>query len=172
MDHLPLTRETIPNDLLNLCAFLQRCVGSPSFSAVGCNRGMYYDPGMGEPKFTMRVGSFGTLALRGSFFRTQAMLHDYQVRRQIDMPEVWSITSGRSILILEEIFQASGPLYPTLVRRLNLLLRTNDGLAVPLLKNVKGRLEHYKTKDPIPLDEWCPLFISGPANRVNNYVQN
>ena len=110
MDHLPLTRETIPNDLLNLCAFLQRCVGSPSFSAVGCNRGMYYDPGMGEPKFTMRVGSFGTLALRGSFFRTQAMLHDYQVRRQIDMPEVWSITSGRSILILEEIFQASGPL--------------------------------------------------------------
>lgn len=172
MEHNPITMSKKPTSPSSLSSFVSGILLRPNISYE--RSGYSYTSTIGLRSFTLDI-SHGEVMFRGKWFRggEQTDLDQYLFERGIavkrglvDLDEIRRRSYPGGALLIEEMKYDPDIKSPAISRAKSFLKVsvTNYSLSVTdaqFLSVSKGLLLHNRTKDPIPPNEWVPLYRPG-----------
>ncbi len=176
MEHNPLTMLKRPNSPSALSNFFYQICSTPHRSHQRSDY-IYASDIVNELRGNFTIELFGSqMAFKGRYFRSQGSINEYLQERDIALRQTLvnlavirqRAGSTGSILLLEEMKYTAG-IADIVVNRAKSILKvassgnTSGSVSADnqFLSVQKGILIHARTKDPIPPDQWIPLYRPG-----------
>lgn len=175
MEHNPLTMLKRPNSPTALSNFFYQICMHPQRS-YGRTEYTYTSDIVNELRGNFTIEMFGKqVEFKGRYFRNQGSINEYLLDRGIalrktlvDLTEIRRVSGATgNILLIEEMKYLPSISVLTVSRAKAILKVSNNNTFghssadLQFLGMQKGVLVHARTKDPIPPNEWIPLYRPG-----------